>query len=212
VARIREPGAPGDRSDDSLRVQLIDARTFPVLRPKRVLGVKTAIDPTLEALMDTTGELPRPRVFPWDCNTTTGTRRTFSTPRLLGPVMITGLSYEAGAASTPPTESFEIGYANVSVRENNVALGTLRPYTVLTELRNEFNDVAAATGSGILSHTPGTSVRNYQTPLRLIITEPEVFVTVSIVNNGPSTFLLTGILTLIEQLSRKALESYIPGM
>jgi len=209
VARIQEPGAPGDRSDDSLRVQLIQPRQYPVARPKRVLGVKTAVDPTLEALMDTTGAIPRTRLFPWRVHETAARRNSFATPRLQGPVLVQSFSWKTGVVADPPNETIEIGYATTNPQETDALLTTPRPYTVLTELQDPQNIIANDRGLGFPVFTVSSPEMGSRIPLGLIITDPEVFVCVCVVNPSGSIQDFSGYLWLLEQVSRKALEMYV---
>jgi hypothetical protein len=208
MARIREPGAPGDLSDDSLRFRLQDARLYPVARPKRVLGVTTAVDPTLAALL-AAGQPPRGRVFSFALNCALSSRSTVSFGPLTAAVLVRGIHVEFDSHSDPVVNSLEIGWAQTPVTEQSVALGTPRPYTVLTERNVNAASFDPNMGQGLINWTTPNTIVNWQKQLHLIITANQPYLCLSLVQGSAiSTLRCTGEVTLLEAVSLPALDTF----
>lgn len=177
---------------------MIDQGTYPQLRPSRIgAGASPGVQ---------LAPLPRSRVFQWIENVTVNTRRTLSTPRLQGPVIIKSFSFYVATHSAAVTA--EIGYASVSITEAGVALTTPRPYTLLTEKIDPFGVLADISGRGLLDGTiPNTNVR-YSEPLDLIIDQADVFVCLATWNNSALAQVWTGTLRVVENVLRSGLEQY----
>ena len=178
----------------------LDPATFPRLRTKRIGGELLTVG--------TQAPLPRSRVFSWAMTQTANTRRTVSGPRCQGPALLKDFSWYISAHAATVNVTFEIGYAKVSVTEAAVALATIRPYTVLTEIIDPSALVAGGAGQGLIdASTPGTAVR-WKEPLDLIVDEPEFFPVVACCNVTATTQLAHGQLRVVEGILRSALEQY----
>jgi hypothetical protein len=187
----------------------LDRRAFPTARRNRT-GPPPAgtAGPFAQPIGSDIG---RVRVFPWRVNEAATSRTTFSTPKLLGNVIISSLFFSSGSHGDPPQDTLEVGYALVPVTETAVALATARPYTLLTELLDPSSGILNTAGFGFPGTTLNTPTRGSRIPLGLIIMERECAVTLSVVNSGAFVQTWIGAITVIENLSLAALARYIPA-
>jgi hypothetical protein len=185
-----------------------DARTFPLPRRGRT-GPASSLDNIAAALGSALPAPPRSRVFPFQFSETANTRRTLSTPKLIGPAILRKAFFQTSTKVAPPNESLEFGWALSPVTEAGVALTVIRPYTVLTELLDPFGVSNIAIGKGFPNFTlPGGTV-GYEVTLDLIITEPQLAFTVSLINNGINAQQWIGWMSVIEAVSPSALTDFI---
>jgi hypothetical protein len=185
----------------------VEARTYPLPRRNRV-GPSSSLDLASEIAQGAAITPPRGRVFPFVFNITANTRRTISTPLLVGPAILKRIFFTSGTAAAPPNQSLEFGWAPIQVQEAGVLLATVRPYTVLSELLNPFAVMAAASGQGFpITTFPNTHVR-WNLPVDLIVTEPRFSFCVSLVNNSASASEFEGYITVLEAVNADALATY----
>ena len=155
------------------------------------------------------GQLPRTRVFPWVMSVTGTSRRSLSTQRLVGPAIIKDISLTPGFGLDPPNCTIEVGIAHVSVTEAGVALGSARPFSVQLELQNPFGVIGDAAGDGIPLGSAGTALRWPTIPLDIVVTDPEFFVVVSVVNNSASAATMVGQVRVVEAVNPEALRFFL---
>jgi hypothetical protein len=179
---------------------VIESDTYPRARLKRIgAGTSTSTELT---------PLPRTRVFSWIETSTANSRRTVSGPRCQGPGLLKDISWYLSTHSGGAAVTIEIGYSPVPVTEAGVALGTVRPYTLLTELIDPFAQLTAGAGAGLVdSSIPNTNVR-WKEPLDLIIDQSDFFPVVSFVNATVNGQFVHGNLRVVEGILRTALENY----
>lgn len=160
---------------------MIDELTYPLPRRRRA-GPPTNLEVKAASSGAVAATPPRSRYFPWIMALAGATRRTLSTPTLVGPAILKRLNYYVVLASDPPQMTLEIGWSPTPVTEAGVALTTPRPYTPLIEKLDPFGVTATNIGGGILNETlPNTHVY-YQLTLDLIVTEAQFAFTLSWVN------------------------------
>jgi hypothetical protein len=152
---------------------------------------------------------PRTRLFNWAVHISNSRRRSWSTPRLVGPCLIKDFTYNPGFGATPPALSFEFGKSPVAVDEDDVLLTVPRPYTRLSELLDADNIITANAGEGYLFDTIPSTHTPYSWPVNLIITDPEIFVVMATINNSALAFDLTGWVTIVEDIDPVALASFL---
>lgn len=152
---------------------------------------------------------PRMRMFPWIFSITGASRRTISTPRLVGPAIIKDFTWYNSTKTDPPVVTVEIGTARAPVDEAGVALTTLRPFTVLTELLDPFGVMAGASGDGFPVATLPTANDSRRFPLDLIVTDSEFFAVVSVVNNSAQAERYNGWLRVLESVDPEALSAFL---
>lgn len=152
---------------------------------------------------------PRTRIFPFFFTFAANRRRSFTTPRLIGPAIIKDLELYPTFTSSPPSFSVEIGAADTAFIENSVALTTPRPYTVLTELLDPYAAMPANVGAGYPGHTLPTETARYQRNLDLIVTTPEFFAVVALINPSAFAAEYSGAIRIIENVSREALATFL---
>jgi hypothetical protein len=178
-----------------------DPAIYPSSRKNRGAGV--ALDDLAPS------PAPRMRVFPFIFVYTNNSRRSVSTPRLVGPGIIKDFTVYRSFAATPPQQTFEIGVAQTLVVEAGVALTTPRPYTVLTELLDPFGYVAGASGDGYPITTLPTGTDHFTIPLDLIVTDAEFFAVVAHINNRVASEEINGYLRVLEAVDREALSGFL---
>jgi hypothetical protein len=184
-----------------------DARTFPLPRRGRT-GPASSLDAIAAAQGPNLPAPPRSRVFPWQFSETANTRRTISTPKLIGPAILRKAYFQTSTKIAPPGESLEFGWAQTPIQEAGVALTVIRPYTVLTELLDPFGVSNIAIGKGFPNFTIPTGVAGYEVTLDLIITEPQFVFTVSLINNSLNAQQWTGWMSVLEAISPSALADF----
>lgn len=187
----------------------LDRRAYPAARRNRTGPPPVgAAGPFAQPIGSNIG---RTRVFPFRINELAAGRNTISTPKLLGNVVIHSLYFQYGTTGDPPPSTIEIGYALTPISEIGVALTVPRPYTVLTELIDQSNQIANDRGQGFPSTTSNSPQRGTRIPLGLIVMERELAVVIADVN--PSIFVqgIFGYFNLTENLSDAALAGYIPA-
>ena len=180
---------------------MIDLASYPAAR-KRATG-----DPNLPQVDNT--PIPRTRFFTFLWNETASSRRTVSTPRIIGPAIIKDIEFYTGVINATDVKSVEVGYALVPVTEAGVSLNTARPYTVLTELIDPFSQRAAGAGVGLSQLTNPSTKTSFNIPLDLIVDVPEAYVCVALLNTSANAQLWQGKLRVVEALSRQALSFFL---
>jgi hypothetical protein len=180
---------------------VIDLSAYPSAR-KRGAGAAVNSDVQLSPI-------PRTRYFTFLWAETATSRRTVSTPRLTGPVVIKDIDFYSSTINATHVKSIEVGYSLVPVTEAGVALATARPYTTLTELIDPFAQGATGVGVGIEQlTTPATNVK-FSIALDLIIDQAECYVCVALVNTSSNGQLWHGKLRVVENVSREALSFFL---
>jgi len=152
---------------------------------------------------------PRMRVFPFILNVTATSRRSLSTPRLVGPAIIKDFVWYNPTKTTPPVITIEIGTATIPVNEAGVALTSARPYVILTELLDPGAAIAGAAGDGYPVATTPTTQTHHRYPLDLIVTDAEFFAVISVVNNSLQAEEYNGWLRVLEAVDRDALSAFL---
>ena len=185
----------------------VDARTYPLPRRSRT-GPASALDASLLAGAGGTLTPPRSRIIPWLMFTTANSRRSVSTPLLLGPAILRKLKWGKATISTPPIKTLEVGWSTTIVTEAGVPLTNVRPYTGLIELQDPFSVASAAIGRGFPGDNTSTSYPEYEFSLDLIITEPQFCFVVSLVNNSAQGEQHGGHLTILEAVNPEALATF----
>jgi hypothetical protein len=185
----------------------LDALTYPLPRRSRT-GPASSLDAAAANAAAGSTTPPRTRLFPWAMSETANTRRTISTPRLIGPAIFKSLTFYSGTHQDPPGDTLEIGWSPVAVQEAGVALATVRPYTVLTELLDPFAFMTAPTGRGFPQWTSPTVNNPFEFRLNLILTEPQFVFTLSIVNNSNLAQEWHGTAIILEAVNADALAAY----
>lgn len=185
----------------------IDATTYPLPRRKRV-GPDSQLNTLAQAQGDVIPAPPRSRIFPWIMSMTANTRRTISTPKLIGPAILRKVFYQLGTVTTPPGQTLELGWSPTAVSEAGVALTTVRPYTVLTELLDPFGVANAAVGKGLLDTSLWNTNIPYEWSVDLIVTEPQFCFTLSWINNVATAEQRGGQLLVLENVSPDALSVF----
>jgi len=178
-----------------------DPTNYPSARPKRSAGAATEDLSSFQA--------PRTRIFPFAMTIAANKRYTVSTPRVIGPLIIKGIVLEPAFGSDPPHPSMEIGTSAAPVTENGVATSVLRPYTPLLEVLDPFGVLNNPRAQGILATSVSTLQRFYETPLDLIVTLTECFVTVSFHNVGAGAASFQGHVRVLEGVDRDALRFFL---
>ena len=154
-------------------------------------------------------QAPRMRIFPFFFTNSNTLRRSFSTPRLMGPGIIKGIELYVAFGVSPPNVTLEVGVATIPVLENGVANTVPRPYTVLTELLDPFNAITAAAGDGLTIGTLPSYTAHYERPLDLIVTLNEFFVVVAVPNAGVSVGEFQGKIRVLEDVNPEALALFL---
>ena len=185
-----------------------DSRTFPLPRRGRT-GPPSSLDAINTAAGDALPAPPRSRVFPFQFSETATSRRTISTPKLVGPAILRFAYFSTGTKVTPPNESLEFGWAPSPVQEAGVALTVIRPYTVLTELLDPFAVSVAAIGRGFPNFTLPPAANAFPFTLDLIVAEPQLAFVVALINNGANAQVWTGYLSILEAVSPSALANFV---
>jgi hypothetical protein len=185
----------------------LDALTYPLPRRSRT-GPPSSLDAAAAAAAAGSTTPPRTRIFPWALNETATSRRTISTPRLVGPAIFKSLTFYSSTHQDPPGETLEIGWSPVAVQEAGVALATVRPYTVLTELLDPFGQVNSSAGRGFPQWTIPGATLPWSIDLDLILTEPQFVFTISLVNNTALAQSWHGNAIVLEAVNADALAGY----
>ena len=152
---------------------------------------------------------PRTRLFPFYQRGILNRRTSWSTPRLVGPVVIKDVTIQFSTVSDPPTSTLELGTANIPVNENAVLMTVPRSWTVLTELLDPGALIAGIAGEGFANPTIPLASSHQNRALNLIITDPEFFLVFSFWNNNASTSSVSGVITLLEAVDPEALRSFL---
>lgn len=185
----------------------IDALTFPLPRRRRV-GPPTNTEVAAVSSGALTPTPPRSRLFPYLMSITANSRRTVSTPLLVGPAILRRVSFQASTKTSPPAQSLELGWSPNALTEAGVALTTVRPYTVLTEKLDPFGVSAAAIGAGYpMSTVPNTNII-FELTCDLIVTEARFAFTLSWVNNSLTAEERPGHFLVIENVNADALNVF----
>jgi len=185
----------------------VEALTYPLPRRNRT-GPASSLDLTLQAGTGDSLVPPRSRIIPWLMVTTATSRRTISTPLLVGPAILRKLKWGKATITTPPVKTLEVGWSPLLITEAGVALTTVRPYTGLIELQDPFAVAAAAKGVGFPGDNSSTSYPEYEFTLDLIVTEARFCFTVSLVNNSAQAEQHGGHLTILEAVNAEALARF----
>lgn len=189
------------------REPVVQPTGYPLARRKRV-GPISQIDPEEIAALAESGEPPRSRIFPFIMNMTATSRRTVSTPLLVGPAILRKIFFGLHTVTTPPQQTIEVGYAVNPITETAVALTTPRPYTNLIELIDPFGIANAAAGDGILSdNTANTNVR-FEWTLDLIVNLPRFVFTLAQINASATAEQRGGQFVVLEGVSPAALRAF----
>lgn len=186
----------------------VDARTFPLPRRKRT-GPASNLDALAAMQEDQAVTPPRSRVFPWLMSITGNSRRTVSTPILIGPAILRRVYFGHGTVTTPPAQSLELGWSPLAVTEAGVALATIRPYTVLTELLDPFAVANVAIGRGYPSDNSWNTNIPFEWTVDLICTEARFAFTLSWVNNGATAEQRSGTFLVVENVNPAALAAFV---
>jgi hypothetical protein len=127
---------------------------------------------------------PRQRLFTVELGANAGQRRTTSTPRLIGPAIVQTVSFEAGIGDNPFSQFCEIGYSKAPITETGELVGAAKPWNKLMErLANPFGYLTqAAVGLPALQNSINRPMTVW--PLNLVITEPDFFLTISLLNHS----------------------------
>lgn len=152
---------------------------------------------------------PRTRIFPFYQRGTLNRRSTWSTPRLVGPVILKEVAAQFTTVSDPPTSTLEIGTATIAVIETAVLMTVPRSWTVLTELLDPGSNIAAIAGEGLINSTLPSAASFQNRALNLVITDPEFFLVLSFWNNNATTSAVVGHVTLLEAVDPEALRSFL---
>jgi hypothetical protein len=155
--------------------------------------------------------VPRMRVFPWVLNCTVlNSRYSFSTPTLIGPAIITDIVVYVTSGVDPPIPTLEVGTSLGLVRENGVALTTLRPYTVLMEYQDPFAyAVPSAGGVGIPFWTVPTASNERRYWLGYRVQDPSFRLVIAIVQGG-NAIKASGVIRCAEAIDTANLSAYPP--
>lgn len=182
-------------------------KQYPLPRRGRV-GPPSSLETQVASVGPDFAAPPRARVFPWVMNITANSRRTLSTPLLLGPAILRKIFFGPGTVTTPPAQTLELGWAPGLVTEAGVALTAARPYTVLTELLDPFAVSAAAKGTGLLADNSANTHVRYEWSLDLIVTEVRFCFTLAWVNNAATAEQRGGQLLVLEAVNPEALRLF----
>jgi hypothetical protein len=185
----------------------VDANTWPLPRRRRA-GPPTNADIQQASSGANAPTPPRSRNFPFLMTMSANSRRTISTPLLVGPAILRRVYFVYGTPSSPPGQSLEIGWSPNAVTEAGVALTTVRPYTVLTEKLDPFAVSAAAIGAGYPAITTPSGRAFWEVPCDYIVTETRFAFTLSWVNNSVSGEERDGYMTVIENVNADALNLF----
>ncbi len=182
----------------------VDAQTWPLPRRSRT-GPASSLDATAAAASADSLTPPRSRIFPWTMNMVATSRKTISTPLLIGPAILRKIFFSSGTITTPPQQSLELGWAKLVLTENAVPLATIRPYTVLTELQDPFGVTNIAIGKGLLADNTFSQIQPWERSLDLIVTEDRFCFTLSWINNSATAEQRGGHLLVLEAVNPEAL-------
>jgi len=185
----------------------LDALTYPLPRRSRT-GPASALDLTLLSRGAASLTPPRARIFPWVMDMAATSRKTLSTPLLIGPAILRKIYFGRATVTTPPAQTLEIGWAPTPITENAVPLGTVRPYTLLTEKLDPFGVALATAGQGLLADNSATILPPFEWSLDLIVLEGQFCFTLSWVNNSATAEQRGGNLTVLEAVDPEALARF----
>jgi hypothetical protein len=189
------------------RDPVADPTGYPFARRKRG-GPIVEVDPEIAAFLEENTAPPRSRVFPWLMTAITNTRRSVSTPLLQGPAILRRFSFTLDSNPDPPVVSVEVGWALNPVNEAGVAVATLKPYTVLTELLNPFGVGTLGAGQGYPAFSSVNTHVEWETVEDFIILEPRFCFVAAIHNNGGFTSAGRGWMSVLEGVSPAALRAF----
>jgi len=154
---------------------------------------------------------PRERHFTVELGAAAVSRRTTSSPRLIGPAIVRRISMRSQTGESPPAQFVELGYSKTPVSESDVAVGAAKPWTKLMErLANPFGFLSQAI-VGVWALHNAVSSLPVEFTLDLLVTEADFFLTISLLNHGAvgsgSAILCT--VTVLEAVNPEALLNFL---
>lgn len=151
---------------------------------------------------------PITRTFPFAIqNNAAGVRSSASTPLIRGPALVIGFYASKNGAATG-TFGFGLGKSTSPVFENSVAIATTIPFQSLYEPIPQVGiPPTSPNGTDVVLDVQPSLMLQESTP-NIIILDAEFYLVVFCANNGAGVSLV-GHVTVLEQVSRDALLSFL---
>lgn len=151
---------------------------------------------------------PRSRAFWFELRTNGNSRTTISTPRLRGPVVVSGIQWGTGGSNDALNWYLDIGRAAVAVAEVNVAVGLARSWQSLFEDMEPRSVNVSANLRGMPSRTTFGSVSDDWWPINQLVTDLDLFLVLSVLNNTAGVRVTHGTLYLTEAVSAEVVANF----
>ncbi len=151
----------------------------------------------------------RTRILNWAYNSTAFTRTTITLGQFNGPAIIKGVECYTSPVPSGVGFTIELGKAATAIDEAAVPLATPRPYSLLTEMRDPFNAVQAASGEGLILSTIPNTIVQYERLVDILIMDPSFYAVVAIYNNSGAGSAVVGKVRIIENISQDAAANFL---
>lgn len=178
-----------------------DARWYPKRRKGRGGGAPIPEDLRFAA--------PRSRVFNISAINGGGAVTWYGFPRCIGPGIIKRIQIWNMNANDPVGVTLEIGVSYAPLASGFQALTLARPYEVLTEMHPDSNRIAATAGDGIPFGTVPGGTDRQSLQVDLIITQPEFYPVLGLVNSTGGNHGWDVQLTVLEAVNPEALRFFL---
>ena len=186
-------------------MSILDPLAYPAPRADRDVPTSFTQQPTSAATLT----VPSARVVSWAFNAGGNTRATACSPKLRGPAIIKSVYYELDTGSDPPGPSFELGYASILTSEVNVSLSLAKPYTPIGVRMTGATQVGNTSLTGFIHWSLYNVRTRHSYPLNFVVTQPEWFLTASLLNTIGFAAQCVGFAEVIEGVSSQALANFL---
>lgn len=188
-------------SDRGFYDNAFDARWYPKARKGRGGGAPIPEDLRFSA--------PRSRVFNISAINGGGAVSWYGFPRCIGPGIIKSLMLWNMNANDPVGATVEIGVTYAPLASGFQATTLARPYEILTEFHPDSNRINAQAGDGIPLGTVPTGTNRQSLTLDLIVTQPEFYPVLALVNSTGGNHGWDAQLVVLEAVNPEALRFFL---